>query len=90
MQVMIRCPHSRRSVFTGVTTDAWPRLVESLRGAQRMTCPDCGSTHRWHLAEAFVADSTTGWLDLAPHRAAGLAAASPGAGRAPGGRKIVR
>jgi hypothetical protein len=57
--VMIRCPNSRREIYTGIETDeaSFAKLPEVL---SRTQCPVCGKEHAWTKEKAWLAAPAIG------------------------------
>lgn len=51
--IMIKCPATGKSVFTGMSTDqqSWAGSVYSGNG---FSCPACEQTHFWDKKDAFL------------------------------------
>jgi hypothetical protein len=57
--LMIRCPQTRRDVWTGIETDP-----DSLRNIPEISlfysaCPHCGFDHAWWSDEAWLTDDAS-------------------------------
>ena len=69
--LMIRCPQTKRDIWTGIETEP-----ESLQGIPDILfytpCPHCGFDHAWWKDEAWLTDD--GSSGTSPERHAPLAA----------------
>ena len=51
--IMIKCPETGRDISIGIDTDS--DSFESLsRVASDIKCPECGKTHEWGAAQAWL------------------------------------
>jgi hypothetical protein len=67
--LMIRCPQTRRDVWTGIETD--PESLKSIPDILFYTpCPHCAFDHAWWSDEAWLTDDASS--DRAPERHAPL------------------
>jgi HNH endonuclease len=55
-QVMIKCPKTKRSIFTGIVMPE-ATFRSSIFENNSVSCPHCGRQHVWSKEDAFVEDS---------------------------------
>jgi len=63
--LMIKCPHTARSVFTGMKLEI-SELGHLPDVAMQVSCDACGMVHTWRKREAWLADSAGHPLTEAP------------------------
>lgn len=51
VRMMIRCPSTRRSIPTGLTTDP---TTWSVVGLNKVSCPECKQVHMWTQSDAYL------------------------------------
>ncbi len=52
-RVMINCPETGESVYTGMTFD-WPSFENVRIGEKSVRCSACGDEHTWKRPDAFL------------------------------------
>ena len=52
--VMVRCPIVDRAVSTGIICDL--KRFSALCEPASLLCPECGNTHQWSAADAWLRD----------------------------------
>ena len=58
-RVMINCPETGESVFTGMTFD-WPTFENVRIGEKLVKCSSCGDEHLWKRPDAHLEEDGGG------------------------------
>ena len=58
-RVMINCPETGESVFTGMTFD-WPTFENIKIGERIILCSSCGDEHKWKRPDARLEEDGAG------------------------------